>query len=662
MKKLIGIIVALAVLGGAAFGGWVYAGKPNLFAGEQNDQALGPVVSSETEKLTEKYTAILSEDFVLSGGAEAKKEDVIALMPEAIKLSIGSSAFDAASGATIWTDVSLTGAGDHALGLTADEVKLWGLNTDGIKARIEGTNYTKTVKLAERIEASGLKTIGLEQMITDFSIAYVEGFSNTIEAVVPEEGIDDAALAEMREAMQGVFETYQINVDKFVLVGPQMRPWEIARIDPADAVENESRGALLAFQPVAAYYRTIGVDHMIWSNTSFEAVLNQEGIKQDMQGSYELAAYSGWYGGDLESSVIRNMGMEQTMDMREAFADLGSPSGPAFEQIEMDMIAASSSFEGMKLDKLFRFIAMGEWPSTDETDLMSLGRGDASGINVSFNDQPIFSVDHFEMDFSEWHWAIPTEAEIGMTNLQYNIDDLFTIIMEAAPEDDSAEIMQIKESVEVLRKYDALPFKSDFSVTWAWDPESGVFEFKHPYKHYEFGEANFEFSGTLPNFEQGVAAVEADAAYVPDPDLSPWELRLRETAWDTAFEDSFSLTSGLFVLDDKGGLDKLFAMASEFGKINPDEFGPMLANSTPEVLRQAAVSSVSIAAIEAGKEVPQAENWGMAFADWVRDGGTFTARLNPPEPLGADLEERYPDPSPDQIVEILGLTVTHEVP
>ena len=75
-----------------------------------------------------------------------------------------------------------------------------------------------------------------------------------------------------------------------------------------------------------------------------------------------------------------------------------------------------------------------------------------------------------------------------------------------------------------------------------------------------------------------------------------------------------------------------------------------------------AVSTVGVAAIEAGKEVPEAEKWIMAFSDWLRDGGTVTLKLDPTEPLGAGLDKNYPNPTPEQIVEILGITVTHDTP
>ena len=135
-----------------------------------------------------------------------------------------------------------------------------------------------------------------------------------------------------------------------------------------------------------------------------------------------------------------------------------------------------------------------------------------------------------------------------------------------------------------------------------------------------------------------------------------------QSAFEKLFEETFSITGGKIVLADQGGLDKMFGLASEFGKLDPDEFGPMMANSTPEALRGMAVSGVGMAAIEAGREFPPAEKWIMSFSDWIKEGGTITVKLDPSEPLGAGMDEKYPDPEPEEIMEILGITVTHDLP
>jgi len=178
MKNTVVALIGLTVIGAGGLGGWVYAGKPNLLAMVQGQEEPATEIgqlSAETTALVSKYTATLEDDFVLQGAKETSAESVIALLPESVALTIESSSFDAASGATIWTGVSLSGADNTEIGLAADEVKLWGLNTDGIAARAAGTNFDETVKLADRIEAKGVKTLGLETMMTDFAITYVEG-------------------------------------------------------------------------------------------------------------------------------------------------------------------------------------------------------------------------------------------------------------------------------------------------------------------------------------------------------------------------------------------------------------------------------------------------------------------------------------------------------
>ncbi len=670
MKKFIIAILVIAVIGGASYGGWVYAGKPDVVSMMLGENETSPKTATEETNaeilaLTAKYETLLNENFVLESGAEVTADDVTALLPTSIKLSIASSEFDEATGATIWKDVSLTGAENTNIGLTAEEVKLWGLNTDGIAARVAGTNFAETVKLAERIEAKGVKSLGLEIMTADWMVAYVESVASTIGAVAPEDGISEEELEEMRAAMEMVIDDYQIDIAKLVAVGPQMRPWEIARIDPEVIDAEGDKAALLVLQEAAAYYRTFGVDHLIWTDTNFTMKMVQDGVSQEVEGTYDFVAYSGWYGGNVESSVIKGMRFGQDLDMAEAMEqdDLSAEDlPPGFENIRMDFEIGSGAFQGMELDKVLRYVAMGEWPPTTDVDLMSYGRFDMYDWTMKLNGNSFFSVSQTVFDFSDWHWFIPSQAELSFKGLTYDIDGIVDLIRPALQQEDPEGLEMAEKFLDIFNKYEALPIVFDGSYVWDWNPETGAFTFASPQKHHSFGEAQFELSGFLPNFEEGVAALREDMAFVPEPDAEYWEVQFRETAWEKLIAEKFSVTGGLLVLDDEGGLDKVFGMISELGKLNPDEFGPMMANQTPESLRTMAVSGIGFSAIQAGKDFPQAENWIMPFADWVRDGGTFTVRLDPTEPLGADLEEKYPDPSPDEISEILGLTVTHDAP
>ena len=654
MKKL---FAAAAILMLSACGG--SDTKPEATAPEQAQQ------SAELDALTSDYTDILNEAFVLEGATETTGEAVSALLPDWLTLTIGSSEFDAASGATIWKTVSLTSADNDQLGITAEEVKLWGLNTDGIAARVVGTNLNETVKLAERIEARGVETLGLETAFTEFMIGYAEGVSSTIEAVAPEDGISDEELAEMRDAMEMIVDEYTFEVGQIVAVGPQMRPWEISRVDPAVAEAEPDKAALMVLQEFAAYYRTFGVDYLIWTDTRFSMAMDQDGIKQDVEGVYDLTGYAGWYGGDIESSIVTGGRFAQDMDMTEFMIDEGLSADeiPAsMQSMRMDFGLKSGTFKEMKFDKVLRYIAMGEWPPTTDTELMSYGRLDTQGIYMSLNEADLISIDSMVLDLSDWHWFIPSKVEMSFEGMRYDISGIMDLMASAPDAPSSEELEMVNKVMDVAKKYDALPIIFDAKYAYEWNPETGAFTFTAPQKHHNFGQAEFEVSGFLPNFEDGVAAVKADMAYEPDPDADFWETRYRETAWDKLIQEKLALTGGLLVLDDQGGLDKIFPLMSEIGKLNPDEAGPMLANSDPEALRSAASSSIGFAAIQAGKELPPAEAWVMAFSDWVRDGGTVRLTLEPSEPLGAHLAEKYPDPSPSEIAEILGISVSHEKP
>ena len=655
MRKILAVAAVLTLA--ACGSGQEQAPAPELAGALEQSESTVPAPA--------EYEAILNEAFVLAGGSETPADEVIALLPDSMELTIGNSSFDAASGATIWTDVSLTGADGSGMGLTADELKLWGLNTDGIAARVAGENFGETVKFADRIEAKGLKTQGLETLFADFMAGYIEGISQTIETVIPEEGMSEEQLAEMRADMEMVFDEYSFSMERLVVVAPRMRPWEIARIDPAIIETEEDKAVLIALQDLAAYARTAGADHMIATNTDFVMTTDQDGIKQDVEGVYAFTAYSGWNGGDLDTSLVTGARFFSDMDMTDAMVEDGlsvEDVPEAFQQMRLEYAAEQGSFSGMKFDKVLRYLALGEWPPLTDTDLMAYGRAELSGFDMSLNDAELISMDRFVLDLTDWHWAIPSKAELSVTELTYNVEGILDLFLSVPEAQDVEEIELVKQAVDIGKRYEAFPVIYDAALKWDWNPETGAFSFSAPQKHHTFGQAEFELSGFLPNFEDSVEAMMADLAYEPAPDADLYEEIFRETAWETLVEEKFSVTGGLLVLDDQGGLDKIFALIVEIGKLNPDEAGPMIANSTPDALRQAAVSGIGFAAIQAGKETPIAENWIMPLADWVRDGGKFTIKLDPSEPLGAHLEEKYPDPDPDEIAEILGITVTHDAP
>jgi len=329
-----------------------------------------------------------------------------------------------------------------------------------------------------------------------------EGIDSAVAEVAPEEGMPDGALDEMRAAMDMVFDEYIFEVGHLVASGVQLRPWEIERIDIEEAIDGEdsSKAGLFILQDLTAYYRAIGVDEMVWSDTDFSMVINQTGMKQEMSGGYELVAYSGWYGGDIDSSLMTGFSMNQNIDMREANIDMreafeGFESARAnspefFQQMDMEFSINSAEFTGMKLDKLMRLAAMGEWPTPDITDLMAYGRIDMRGMDMSLNGATFFAIEKMVLDLSEWHWFIPT----------------MQMMRPALEADDPEALVVVEKVMEIASEYDALPILYDQTYLWDWSPETGAFAFKAPQTHRTFGRANFEISGFLPTYEDGVAA------------------------------------------------------------------------------------------------------------------------------------------------------------
>lgn len=88
----------------------------------------------------------------------------------------------------------------------------------------------------------------------------------------------------------------------------------------------------------------------------------------------------------------------------------------------------------------------------------------------------------------------------------------------------------------------------------------------------------------------------------------------------------------------------------------------MLRNQTPEGLRQMASSLLYLAAAGAAQEIPAAQDYITKVANFVTSGGALRLSVAPDQPMGLAELEALEDTEPDQIFEMVGLSLTHEAP
>ena len=89
----------------------------------------------------------------------------------------------------------------------------------------------------------------------------------------------------------------------------------------------------------------------------------------------------------------------------------------------------------------------------------------------------------------------------------------------------------------------------------------------------------------------------------------------------------------------------------------------MLTYNDAAQLRMFSINMVNSMRPFARQEFPGVDPYMDAVAAFLEEGGTLTLSANPPTPITValieSLEESGIEPGPDEMVEIVGLTVTH---
>jgi len=322
-----------------------------------------------------------------------------------------------------------------------------------------------------------------------------------------------------------------------------------------------------------------------------------------------------------------------------------------------------SAVTDLRLDKVMGYLARSELPGMQERDLLSLGRWDITDYRAQLNEREIITADSAYFNADKFEWIIPSDLSFGMTGARLNTGELtgfFQVMFESlidqsvSDELDDAEQAEmnmvregIQKAIDLLPEHglDTVPFDVEFSASW--DAESGPSDFSAMFDADGFGRAEFDLALTLPIYSALQAASETED---------------KEAAFEDLFETMVAFNGGRYLEQDKGGYDKLFSFAHALGKEYPDQgWGAMLGSMEPAQLRSYLGTMMRMAKPGAAAEFPPAVDWIEAYASFLESGGTFEITSSPPQPVNKDLIEAYDDRDPDaeEIVEMLGLTVTH---
>lgn len=605
--------------------------------------------------------ALAGEAFSLEDQLEADLQPINDALPDLLSISWDDKSLDPASGATVFKGLKVTIATDPEFGIQAEEAELWGLNTDLISARLRGERLDETGLAFNRLEARNVSYFGV-----------ANAFNTLFDAM--EESIEDESGTDVDFG----FETFESNTAEMVLSNVSLRPYEMVPISdtffkdllPDEEITEEDReemavatqAARLA-QQVVAVVRTLSIESGASYDTTASFVMDQPGMKQSADVSWEFSGYETMNGFDIGRVVMVNTRQAQTMAFTNDGGELDELN---LEDVEFDQLETTAymAYTDFRLDKLAGFLARAEFPGMDERDLMSLGRWEARDYKLQFNDGDVFEVDRAQFNADKFAWFFPEEISLDMTGAQLDVQEVGEVVLAFIPEEAVEEIAEgdetggaeasgedMKESLRTAiakleeTGLDTIPF--DIEANWTWNSRSGGSSLQFESASEGFGDGAITLDVTLPDYIALQNAYEAED---------------REVAFETAFQDAFAFHGFRFYEADKGGYDKLFAYASAIGKLYPQEgWGAMLGGMEPQQMRSFIATMIRSGKQPAAQEFPPAVEWIESVAKYYESsGGSLELRSDPPTPLTvAYFDELDPDAEPEQIVEEFGLSVTH---
>lgn len=594
------------------------------------------------------FQTLLNTPFTGDISASAQPVDFAAAfvdLPEGVRLETGAVSIDSATGATRVEDFAivydLDGTG---VGLEADEVLFYNFDPNAIADRIRGTNLDATLKVADRIEMRGVKSVGMEAVST----MMMEEYIGTIEDFTDE----DNELVEELNAVD-IF-SYNFGIQKLLIDGLVLEPFEYAAPEAAVTLDEDGEPIdefevmdedRVGLQMFAAFMRSYSVDALAYQNMSASYAMNMDGIELSQVMSIGSAGMRGYSRGDLDFSG----GWDTQLSGQFPFPN---ETGEGPEMIMMPMLGGvgSSEVSGMRFSKALEALANWEMPSKDVTDLMDLGRWELTDYLLDLDDKTLLKSEKIVFD-SDFRWFLPTRIELDIANTGYEVSNLLSIMTDSFGEELGSEFTpeQLSTGLSILDQYGFGCFCGDYKLTATWDEDTGAMAYREASR---FAQA---FAGTT-SFDIGFSTPDAIAGLFESDDP--------EAAFEDLMVSDLEFRNFEMTLTDIEGLGNLFAMLHEIGKAFPEQQGmAMLTYNDADQLRAFAVNAVIGVTPMVRSELPGAEPWMNALAGFIEEGGTLKVSANPSSPINAEtieaIDSMDEEPSPEALVELFGLTVTH---
>lgn len=576
-------------------------------------------VETNAQSLETRLATLKTDAFNMAPSQAADFDAIIAAMPPLVSITYDEQLTDR-SGAAVLRGLKIAPAMMPTIGFEIGELRVWGLDSEFAVARLNGQRLEETASVARRIEATNTKLYGLEGVV----------------------GMALAMAGNGPDAPDLSFDGYNFNIGKIVYDDLVLRPFVM---DPKMPEMLEDAAQFFPYlQQFAAINRSFAADTIATYDVAADVSFSVDGVANTGSFALDHAGTRGQRGGDVDQTVGR--GLRYNINLPSVAEQTGQP-------LTMNVSMDSFSQNGVRLDRVYDHLARGVMPERDSPGLLSLGVTQFAGESVSFNGREIYSVGGGTVDLSEFHWFIPTKASFSTSNAVYDIKGLLDWVQETEGDAfDAEEAEMINNVMAAAANYGLDKPSFDGLLGWNWDAATGAGVIDVDFGVDDFMRFNLDFSGILPDFN-------SVSALVPD-DLEQTD----EAALEALFENNTKVSSINFDVVDEGGLDKSFALAIDVAKLMPEDSSEaaMLRNQTPEGLRQMTSSLLFLAAAGAAKEFPVAQEYATMVANFITSGGALHFALQPDSALGAAELESIDSMEPDQIIEMIGFSMTHEAP
>lgn len=636
--------------------GWVVGAALTLAAcgGAQQGETPGATIDTATESNAERafFEQLLTSPYEGSPSSGTEPVDFAAAfadLPEGVSLQTGAVSVVAESGATRVEDFAVVyDLEGTPVGVEAEEVLFYGFNPDAIADRMRGTNLEADLSVADRIELRGVKSVGMDAV----SKLMMDQYISTLEDLAP---LDDEVLTELN-AIE-LF-NYNFTMDTLLIEGFDLHPFVYAAIEDTGEEEvdfsvdgetftlaSNSNDDRLGVQLVGAFARSFSLDAVAYDDLVFEYSMRDNNVEMSMDIAVGLSGLRDYDRGDLSFS-----GSWDTIIGGEFPIPDPESDGTEMKSVPMTGGVRASTISGFKMAKVFEAMANWEMPETNDADVFDLGRWEIMDYDLDIADQTLFKSKQIVFD-SDFHWLLPTTIKLSLTDTGYDIGNLFEVMTTEMGEELEPGLSpeDLRKGLEIVEQYGFSCLCGDYSIDLNWDEDSGAISYRESGR---FAEA---FSGNS----------SADIGFsTPARMAGLFDLDDPEAEFETAFKEDFEFRSYESVLNDTGGLENLFEMLHAIGEAFPEQEGmAMLTYNDAAQLRMLSVNMVNGMKPMVRQELPSADPWMDAVASFLEEGGSLAIAVKPETPITVSMIESFDESDaelgPEQIVDILGLTVTH---